>query len=145
MSGVWSTIGVFVVGCIGWFATAFVGGPVRRFFDLRGEVIQRSVLYDNVKAVQKEFPDGSVTPNELSDDEIKRLREAVDVFRDLAARMRAFARNEHLAVWFVKWRYDPWKASEALLRVSNTLPTYGGDRANAKKSLEKSLHFRITK
>src|SRR3989442_10171566 len=36
------------------------------------------------------------------------------------ARMRAFALNERLAVWFVKWRYDPWEASEALLRVSNT-------------------------
>jgi hypothetical protein len=146
MSGVWSTIGWIVAGGVGWFATAFVGSPIRRFYDLRGEVIQRSVMYANVMAVQKEFPDGSVTPNELSEDETKRLREAVDVFRDLAARMRAFALNERLAVWFVKrWGYDPWEASEALFWVSHTLPTYGGKRADAKKTLEKALRFRVEK
>jgi hypothetical protein len=140
------TIGICAVGGIGWFATAFVGAPIRRFFDLRGEVIQRSVMYANVMAVQKEFPDDSVKPVDLSDDESKRLREAVDVFRDLAARMRAFALNERLAVWVLKWwGYDPWEASEALLWVSYMLPTYGGNRANAKKILEKALDFRITK
>jgi hypothetical protein len=59
--------------------------------------------------------------------------------------MRALAQNERLAVWFVKWRYDPWAASEALLRVSNTLHRYGGSRAEAKRILEKTLDFRITK
>jgi hypothetical protein len=52
---------------------------------------------------------------EISEDEFERLKEAKDAFRDLAARMRAFALNEHLAVWFVRlWRYDPWEASVAL-------------------------------
>jgi hypothetical protein len=77
---------------------------------LRSEVIHQSVLYANVAAVKKEFPDGSVEQVGLPGDEIKRLREAESVFRDLAARMRAFALNEHLAAWFVKWRYDPWEA-----------------------------------
>ena len=124
---------------------SFVVRPVRQFVDLRGDVIHRSVLYNNVMALQKEFPDGSIAQIELSDDEIKRLSEAQSVFRDLAARMRAFALNERLAVWFVKWRYDPWEASEALLRVSNTLHKYGGPRANAWRTLEKALDFRIAK
>jgi hypothetical protein len=146
MSGVWSTIGAFALGGVGWAVTWFVGSPFRRFYDLRGEVIHRSVLYGNVLAVQKKLADDSVVKTEeLSDDEIKRLGEAVDVFRDLGARMRAFALNEPFAMWFVKWRYDPWEASEALLRVSNTLPTYGGNRSDAKKILEKSLRFRVTK
>jgi hypothetical protein len=71
------------------------------------------------------------------------LREAKDAFRDLAARMRAFALNEHLAVWLVRlWRYDPWEASVALLGVSNTLHKKGGSRANAKSNLERALGFR---
>jgi hypothetical protein len=50
---------------------------------------------------------------------------------------RTMPLNERLAVWFVKWRYDPWTASEALLRVSNTLHRYGQARADAEKNLEK--------
>ena len=69
-------------------------------------------------AVQKEFPNGSVKPVEISEEEFEGLREAQEVFRDLAARMRAFALNERLALWFVQWRYDPWEASEALFQYS---------------------------
>jgi hypothetical protein len=43
MSAVWNTVGVFLLGGLGWLATSFVGRPFRQFFDLRGEVIQQSV------------------------------------------------------------------------------------------------------
>jgi hypothetical protein len=136
MTGAWNIVGVLALGALGWFGTSFVGRPLRDFFDLRREVIHKSVLYDNVMAAEQESPDGTSKPVELSDKELKRLQEAQNVFRDLAARMRAFALNEHLAVWLVKWRYDPWQASEVLLRVSNTLHKYGDARANAKNELE---------
>ena len=143
MSGVWNSIAVFALGGFGWLVAHFVGQPFRQFYNLRGEVIHRSVLYDNVSALQKEFPDGSVERVDQSDDEIKRLRETQDVFRDLAARMRAFALNEQFSVWLVKkFGYDPMEASAALLRVSNTLHTYGNTRADAKKALEQALDFR---
>src|SRR5260370_2194500 len=92
---------------------------------------------------KKNSPDGSVKPVELPEQEIQRLHEAEGVFRDLAARMRAFALNEHLAAWFVKWRYDPLEASEALLRVSNTLHKFGLERQRAKEALEQALNFRL--
>jgi hypothetical protein len=145
MTAAWNTIGVLVLGALGWFGTSFVGRPIRDFYDLRREVIHKSVLYNNVMAVVKEFPDGSKEQVDVSDEEMKRLEEAQNAFRDLAARMRAFALNEHLAVWFVKWRYDPWEASEALLRVSNTLHTFGSAPANAQRKLEQALNFRITR
>src|SRR6266540_7241592 len=119
MTGAWNIVGVLALGALGWFGTSFVGRPLREFFDLRREVIQKSVLYNNVSAAATEFPDGSTEPVEISEGELKRLQEALNAFRDLAARMRAFALNEHLAVWLVKWRYDPWEASVALLRASN--------------------------
>jgi HAMP domain-containing protein len=142
---VWNTVGVLALGALGWFVTSFVGRPLRDFFDLRREVIHKSVLYDNVMGVERESPDGHVEQVEITADEFKRLQEAQNAFRDLASRMRAFALNEHLAVWLVKWRYDPWEASDALLRVSNTLPKFGGARADAKSKLEQALGFRITR
>jgi hypothetical protein len=143
MSGVWSTVGVFLLGGVGWLVTSFVGGPFRQFFDLRREVIHKSVLYANVSAAEKENPNGSIEPVEISEGEIKRLREAIDTFRDLAARMRALALNEPLAVGLVKlWGYDPMEASTRLLGVSNTLDKYGRNRSDAKEALERALQFR---
>lgn len=144
MSDVWASIGAFLLGVGGWLVTNFVASPFRKFFDLRGEVIQKTIVYSNVRAVHKEFPDGSVEPVEdVSDDDINRLQEAENVFRDLAARMRAFALNEPWALWFVEWRYDPWKASKTLFGVSNNLRKYGGPRAEAKRALEQALNFRV--
>jgi hypothetical protein len=144
MTSLWGGVAVFLLGGVGWVATSFVGGPFRQFFDLRREVIHKSVLYANVPAAEKQNLDGSTEPVELSDNEIERLREAIDVFRDLAARMRALALNEPFAVWLVKlWGYDPKEASARLLGVSNTLDKYGLNRSDAKKALEGVLHFRI--
>ena len=144
MTGVWSTVGVFLLGGVGWVVTSFVGGPFRQFFDLRSEVIHKSVLYANVRAAEKQNLDGAA-PIELTELETERLHEAEDTFRDLAARMRAFALNERLAVWLVKgWGYDPIEASSALLAVEGTLHKFGRDRHNAKEALEAVLHFRTT-
>jgi hypothetical protein len=106
-------------------------------------VIHKSVLYANVAAAQRASADGTIEPLELNEVEITRLRAAEDTFRDLAARMRAFALNEPFAVWLASlWRFSPMMASTALLAVSNTLHTFGGDRAAAKSQLEKVLRFR---
>jgi hypothetical protein len=135
--------GVFLLGGVGWLATSFIGGPFRQFFDLRREVIHKSVLYANVSAAEKENSDGSIEPVEISEGEIERLREAIDAFRDLAARTRALALNEPLAVWLVKfWGYDPVEVSSRLLGVSNTMDKYGRNRSDAKEALERALQFR---
>jgi hypothetical protein len=91
-----STIGFFLVGGIGWFVTAFIGGPIRRFFDLRGEVIQQAVQYNNLMAVQKELPDGSVKRFQVSDEETKRLQNAVHSFSLLRVSNR-YPRSEATA------------------------------------------------
>ena len=145
MEGVWSSVGVFALGGVGWFIASFAGRPFREFFDLRREVIQKSVVHDNVVAAQREGPDGSVRSIEMAAGELERLREAERVFRDLAARMRAFALNEHFAVGLVKMcGYDPMDASTRLIGVSNNLHTFGRGRHDAKEALEKVLRFRTT-
>jgi hypothetical protein len=145
MTGAWNTVGVLALGALGWFVTYFVDRPIRDFYDLRREVIHKSLLYANVTATVSEFPDGTVEQVEISEEEMKRVQEAQNAFRDLSARMRAFALNEHLAVWVVKRQYDPWEASEALLRVSNTLYKIWEQPSHAKSELERVLNFHITR
>jgi hypothetical protein len=145
MAGVWSSVGVFVLGGVGWWVASFIGRPFREFFDLRREVIHKSVLYSNVAAARRERPDGTIDPLEMANGEFDRLREAQGVFRDLAARMRAFALNELPAEWLVKkWGYDPMAASTRLIGVSNNLDTYGRSRHDAEEELQKVLRFRTT-
>lgn len=147
MVNLWGTIFTIALGCIGWFVTSFFGRPYMQFHQLRSDVIQKSVLYDNVRAsaTQRES-DGYRSHEELSDVEQDRLRKAQEEFRELAARMRAFALNEPPTVLFVKlWHhYDPMEASAALLGVSSAIDAYGPDRANAKKTLEQVLRFRTS-
>jgi hypothetical protein len=145
MADVWSTVGAFALGGVGWLVTSFVASPFRHFYDLRSEVIHKSVLYANVRAGAKQDRPDHKAHEELDNAGLERLRDAEDEFRDLAARMRAFALNEPFGAWLVRRRgYDPMKASSALLGVSNTIGTYGPDRAAAKAALEDVLGFRTT-
>jgi hypothetical protein len=143
MAQIWGAIAAFALGGIGWAVTSFIGGPFRQFYDLRSEVIQKSVLYANVRASAKQERPDYKSHVELNDTELDRLRKAQEEFRALAARMRAFALNEPFAVRLVRWcGHDPLEASSALLGVSNIIDTYGSDRAAAAKSLEEVLRFR---
>jgi hypothetical protein len=138
-----STIFTIALGCIGWLVTSFFARPYMQFRELRSDVIQKSVLYDNVSAAAKQHVSGYRSHEELTEPELDRLRKAQEEFRVLAARMRAFALNEPATVWFVKlWHYDPLEASTAHLAVSNTLHAYGSDRNSAKTKLEQVLRFR---
>ncbi|MCA1401939.1 hypothetical protein [Bradyrhizobium sp. BRP56] len=143
MAQIWGAIAAFALGGIGWAVTSFIGGPFRQFYDLRSEVIQKSVLYADVRASAKQDRPDYKSHVELNEAELTRLHKAQEEFRTLAARMRALALNERIAVWLVRrCGYDPLKASSALLGVSNTLDTYGPDRAAAASRLEQVLCFR---
>jgi hypothetical protein len=132
-------------GASGWFATAFVASPIRRFFDLRGEVIEKANRYANVQARAKQAVDGTYVPTpELSGEQEKRLQEAEAALRDLASRMRAFAENERLAVRILKWlRHDPARASAALFGVSNSIGTYGSNRKDQRDALGQALRVSL--
>jgi hypothetical protein len=135
--------GAFTLGGVGWVATSFIGSPFRQFYDLQSEAIQKSVLYANVRAAAKQDRPDYKSHVELEHADLDRLRKAQEDFRGLAARMRAFALNETFAVRLVKWcGYDLLKVGSALLGVSNTIDTYGSDRAAGAKTLEQVLHFR---
>lgn len=134
-------------GC--WAALTFVGGPLRKFFDLRGEIIRRLTEFGNVRARYKVLPDGSLGVGgheeleQISEPEIARLEEAQRTLRDLASQMRAFAENEVLAARLVRWRYDPMKASAGLIGLSGSYDTYGKDRALHSETVVKALRIKL--
>jgi hypothetical protein len=127
-----------LAGMIGWAGSSFVGKPLRSFFDLRGEIIQRIIEFANVRA-RYNVDEEEVDPP-LSADEIARLDEKKRVIRDLAARMRAFAENEPVAVWVVtRLGYDLANASTGLFGLSNTADRYGPDKKFHEQTLERAL------
>ena len=143
------TIGTFATAAIAWLVLEFIGRPLRKFFDLRGEIIRRLVQFANVRARYRAVPDDSgATSGEfedlgLSTDEIKQLDVAQEVYRDLAAQMSAFAENETLALK-VAWLLgcNPLGASAGLIGLSNSLQEYGPERRFHKKALSEGLKLK---
>jgi hypothetical protein len=86
-----SAIAGAVGAALGRIILNFLGSPVRKYFDLRGEVIRRVTEFANVRARWQQTRDGElrvidIDPNEaLYGKEDVRLYEAKRTFRDLAS------------------------------------------------------------
>lgn len=145
MNTILQTIGSLLAGAIaaglGWAATEFLARPIRRFYDLRAEIIQKMAEYGNVRARFKQTDNGVEEYTSLSTQESTRLEEAQRAIRELGARMRAFAYNETFAGRVIAFWYDPQKASQGLIGYSNTIDTYGPDKALKKKMVEDALRL----
>jgi hypothetical protein len=148
MDAALQAVGSFAAAAFAWVALEFVGRPLRKFFDLRGEIIRRLIEFANIRARWKEMPDGSGAISgereavDLSEAEIARLEEARKILRDLASQMRAFAGNETFALYFVHWlNYNPQSASAGLFGLSNSFDTYGEGKAFQRKTLADALRI----
>lgn len=132
-------------GIIGSIATDFVRAPFRKFWDLRGEVREKMHLYANLHAkwkTEREEPNTLVEVG-ISEEEEERLRLAEETFRSLASRMRSFWENERVAAWLAgRFGYDLQQASAGLFGMSNSLDTYGENRAFQINTVERALKFR---
>jgi hypothetical protein len=136
--------GTFLIGVLGWFVSSFFGGPLRKFFDLRGEVVRQMARFANVPARWRELPDDMlerVEPAPSKEDE-ERLNEAKKVLRDLASQMKSFALNEPFAMRVLTWlRYDPVSAGGGLFGLSEGFDRYGNSKHSARKKIEEALRF----
>jgi hypothetical protein len=137
------------VAALAWIILEFVGRPLRKFLDLRGEVIRNLVQFANVRARYKDIPDdsgavsGEVEELNLGYDEIARLESAQNAFRDLAAQLSAFSGNETFALRAAMLLgYDPANASKGLIGLSNELDTYGEGRSFHRKTLAVALKLK---
>ncbi len=140
------TIGSLIVAAIGagigWALTEFVARPIRKFFDLRGEIIRRIAQYANVPARYNDLRNGKKEILPLTEDQLAKLQEAQGVVRDLAAQMRGFAHSETLAKLVLRLlRYDPREASEGLFGLSNDMDTYGEAVLRRRKIISGALRI----
>lgn len=138
----------FAAAVVGWLVLEFVGRPFRGFFDLRSEVIRLLTEFANVRARWKPVPDdsgsisGDMEEKDLSYEEIERLDEATNEIRAVAARMRAFALNETCALYATRaLGYEPFKASEGLIGLSNSFAFYGEQKNFHRIEIAKALKF----
>jgi hypothetical protein len=136
-------IGSFVAGAGAWVVLEFIGRPLRKFYDLRGDTIYLLAQTGNVRARLNEIP-GNVGQVEVvqdfTDEDMATLKEAQNKIRDLASRFRAFAGNETYALRFALWiGYDPMKASGGLFGLSNSIEKSGSEKAFHKKTIAEAL------
>ena len=133
---------IAATGAFVWFALEFVGPPIRNFFDLRRSVRDQMLLLGNVPAPQPR--ETCVTSEQIRryDIELKNVREAQRILRDLGSRLLAFGESETAARIAIKpFGFDPSTAGRNLTGLSNTLDRYGADRAVFRKNVEKALRF----
>jgi hypothetical protein len=117
----------FAAAAIGWLTLEFVGRPLRRFFDLRGDTVELLTRIGNV---------GLEAESDIRANARKETRA-------LASKFRSFALNETLASKISMWLgYNAYAAAQALIGVSNTIETKDGERHVHKSALAKALKFK---
>lgn len=139
--------GTFALGALGsWFMTDFVRKPINTFRDIRAKVIKETARFANLKAQwheDRQNPATQIRVEEFTENDAKRLDEAQTVFRDLAAEMQSFVDNQRTACWVLErlWRYRPIIAAAGLFGISNSIGTYGGERAFHKERVADALRL----
>jgi hypothetical protein len=146
----------FLAAAIGWLTLEFLGRPLRRFFDLRGETVELLTRIANVRAPKSHIAEAfhpqmstvvtrhrveTLLP-ELTASEIDALANARKDLRTLASKFRAFALNETVACKVAGMLgYDADLAGRGLIGLSNRIDTYGVERTELKKMVSKALQF----
>jgi hypothetical protein len=137
-----SNLGPIALALLSWVIFNTIGKPLLRFFDLRTEVRRVMVLYDNVRARWREAGALAVADDDMTPDNIERLQEAENQYRDLASQVRAFADTQSPTCVVLRWLgFDLRKASSGLIGLSNTLNTYGKGRASYKEAINAAMRF----
>ena len=137
-----SNLGPIAIALIRWIVFNTVGKPLLGFFDLRTEVRRAMILYDNVRARWREADSIAVPSDDkdLTPDNVERLQEAENQYRDLASQVRAFADTQSPSCVILRWfGFDARKASSGLMGLSNTINTYGKTRAFHKQVINEAL------
>jgi hypothetical protein len=133
---------VAATGAFGWFALVFLGPPIRHFFDLRRLVRRHMLTLENVPAPQPR--ETCVTSDQIQryHIDLRNVREAQRILRDLGAQMLAFSGSETAACIVIRpLGFDPSTAGHNLVGLSNTLDRYGADRTALRKNVERSLRL----
>ena len=127
-----------IIGIIGWYATEFLARPLRRFFDLRGEVKRRMLFCWNAPLAHTVIRDG------YSDAEAEKLQEGRHQLEDIGAQIASLENAEFLVgVVIRRMGYDPTGASKALRAAAIELGTDIEDRDKNFSRVDKALKFYV--
>jgi hypothetical protein len=135
-------VSVATTGAFGWFALELIGRPIRSFFDLRRPVRRQMLYLATVPTPQPR--ETCVTSEQIRqyDTDLKNVREAQRILRDLASQMLAFAESERAACIAIRpFGFDPSAAGHGLIGLANALNRHGPDRASFRKNVERALRF----
>jgi hypothetical protein len=112
-------IGGLVAAPIGWYLNAFLFGPVRKFFDIRG---QTALAMNQHARFLSGFPSiVELYPTQWDDGSAARPK-AIAEFGDLGHRLIAFWQSEAVASWVLRrLGYDGIGAGRMLLSVVDAL------------------------
>jgi hypothetical protein len=127
-------LGGFVSGAVGWFASAFLTGPLRKFFDLRGEVVRQMARFANALPRWRELPKD---PSKLERADPQPSKED-EARLDEAKKTCATTCCVGLSIL----RYDPVDAAKGLFDLSNYFDRSGNTKHSSRTTIEKALRFR---
>jgi hypothetical protein len=121
-----------VAGVVGWIVAEFFGKPLRRGLALIEETRKDIIRYGNVSgSTYQRGPAGHLRDVQLSHLAVDRLRTAQEAYRDLGAKLQAFAKTEPIATWVLKrCGLHVYEAGVVLIGLSNSIHEYGSRRAD---------------
>jgi hypothetical protein len=114
--------------------------PVRNFFVLRREIARRMSLFGSMRTL------GTVWMF-LQDDRLEtrdpRLDDTGEALRELGIRMLSFGKRADPGTYLLRlMRYDPLKAGNGLIDLSNEFQRCGAARAIHRHAVEDALRLR---
>jgi hypothetical protein len=143
MESFWSIGFGLLSGVAGWMISEFLAKPFRRGIDLVAEARTLSLIYANVQARARmagNRNDGYVSHLEIPEEAETRLRKAEEVFREVGARMQAFAATDRAAAALLRGLgTDVSAAGTALIGLSNSIGVYGYPRHDAQSRVARAL------
>jgi hypothetical protein len=147
MITLWTIAFGLVSGFAGWMLTEFLAKPFRKAVDLIVEARASLIIFGSVQARHRSSPrdvDADLVACDMPSEAEDRLKEAEKTFRDLGARLQAFAAVEGPAVWTMRViGTDLHEAGLAFIGLSNSIGVYGKQRNDAQQRAERALRLAI--
>jgi hypothetical protein len=131
----WSSLlGGAIVGAATWFFADFFVRPIRRFWQMRAESVERINFFGNLLTHERGAGLGA---------DAERTAEAMNTLRELGTRMLSFATTETLVVRLLRsLGFDPERAGRHLIAYSNTIMIKGAERAVHREEILEALRIK---
>jgi hypothetical protein len=147
MITLWTIAFGLVSGFAGWMLTEFLAKPFRKAVDLIAEARASLIIFGNVQARYRGKPGDIEAPLvaiDIPSEAEDRLKEAEKTFRELGARLQAFAAVEQPTAWTMQAiGTDLHEAGLAFIGLSNSIGVYGKQRHDAQQRAERALRLTI--